>query len=124
MNVRGHYVYRVYDADERLIYIGATSDLMKRWDAHEALSWWYELAERVDAEPYPTRYAAFAAEMVAIQEEQPAFNIRHRTDGPELTGADADLARQWRQRPGNYFYSLALIDRLNAMSAAAVSSAA
>lgn len=112
-HVRGHFVYRAYDADGRLIYIGATSELMNRWDQHEALSWWYEMAAWVEAEPYPTRDAAFAAEMVAIQEEQPAFNIRHTTDGPVLTEADAQVAWNWRSQPFHSFTSMALIDRVN-----------
>ena len=110
-------VYRVFDANGRLIYIGSTRDLVSRFAQHERLSWWHELIADVTAVAYPEMDAARAAEEVAIQEEQPAFNVRHTTDGPVLTPADAEVAWRWRQA-GGYFQSLALIDRLNEFRAA------
>lgn len=105
-------VYRVYDKDGRLIYIGASVDVQSRLVTHERYSWWHGLIAEVTTTDYPTADAALAAELVAIQEEQPAFNVRHTTNGPVLTDADAEYALAWRREPYHYFNSMALINRV------------
>jgi predicted GIY-YIG superfamily endonuclease len=110
-------VYRVYDTTGRLIYIGSTRDIVSRFAQHERLSWWHELVADVQTVAYPTQDAAAAAEQVAIQEEQPAFNVAHTTEGPVLTEADAQVARRWAEEPGHFLTVLALIDRLNTFRA-------
>lgn len=71
-----HVVYRVYDADERLLYIGVTVDLKNRLRVHGYQSPWYVDAARVDAESFPDRPTAFDAEAYAIREEAPLHNVR------------------------------------------------
>lgn len=73
-----HVVYRVYDADERLLYIGATGDIQNRLRVHGYQSPWYVQAARVDIEAFPDRPTAFAAEAYAIREESPLHNVRSK----------------------------------------------
>ncbi len=94
-------VYRLYDADDRLIYIGASHHLPERMRAHELSSWFYSLIYRLDYADYPTRFDALAAEAVAIQEEAPVFNVRHRQehyrdrDFADWTAEDIHACREW-----------------------------
>jgi hypothetical protein len=92
-------LYRVFDADDRLIYVGASHVLHFRMQTHEARSWWYGLARRVAWEFHPTKESAFAAESVALQEEQPVFNVRGtgraEDDFSHWTTEDARACEQW-----------------------------
>jgi predicted GIY-YIG superfamily endonuclease len=98
-------LYRIYDARERLIYIGATSDLPARLRFHERMTWWHTLAARVESEELPDRRAAFIAEALAIQEEQPAFNSKHtgRKEGDYSTWTLDDLraCKAWASSHGH-----------------------
>lgn len=69
------YVYRVYDADGRLIYVGETGDLVQRLQYHHLKAWWGSQMDRVNAKVYPTRDLALAAERSAIRDEDPRWNI-------------------------------------------------
>lgn len=92
-------LYRVFDANDRLIYVGASHVLHFRMETHATKSWWSALARRVAWEFHPTKESALAAEAVAIQEEQPPFNVRHtgrkETDWTHLTADDEACARAW-----------------------------
>ena len=91
-------VYRVFDADDRLIYIGATKNLKDRMGNHRSLKWWHSLVARVETERHVDMESAFAAEAAAIAAERPAFNRTHTghyyTPMP-LTAADLDVCRAW-----------------------------
>lgn len=70
------YVYRCYDADDQLVYVGQTGNVEQRMKAHRhgkvgALMARYEVAG-----PYPTRDAALTAEARAIAAEKPLINRR------------------------------------------------
>lgn len=77
-------VYRAYDADDRLIYVGATGNIERRLSNHRSTSWWSSLARRVEVERHPAMPDALRAETEAIRTERPAFNMQH-------------VARDWRQ---------------------------
>lgn len=92
-----HHVYRIYDAADRLIYIGATSNLAERIKGHlyvkddgphchPVLSVGRRMA-RYTAEEFPTRAEAFAAEREAIRAERPELNTR----GVEMLETDYTL---------------------------------
>lgn len=81
---RDHYVYRVYDDADRLLYVGCSQDLKKRWQEHRgsSLSPWTDFAARFKvAGPYPYR-AARLLEGRTIEAEQPWFNetLARRTE--------------------------------------------
>lgn len=78
-----HFVYRIYDRDGALLYIGATSNLDQRMSAHARTKAWpgchpvITIGERMDrwvATEYETRSEAFAAERAAIRDECPLLN--------------------------------------------------
>lgn len=97
-----HYVYRIYDTRERLIYVGCTSNLFGRLKAHQLNSWWVHMAARVKAKVYADSGAALAVERDAIDTEHPRWNLRgswkHRARWSEQDYADY-LRCYLQQRP-------------------------
>jgi len=91
-----HYVYRCYDADERLLYIGCTHDIGTRFAVHQS-SWSnpvsavlnLRMVRHTEAE-YPNKAAARRAEREVLVDErvaQPAgrdtfggLRVRHERD--------------------------------------------
>lgn len=78
----GDVVYRVYDEDDELLYVGMSSRVYYRLRSHESTQWWWGLAATVSIRRYSDRQAARSAEIWAIRTERPVFNIagKHRTD--------------------------------------------
>lgn len=70
-----HYVYRVYDRDGCLIYIGCSKDLFARLAAHATTSWWADQACSVVAKVYPSRQIARDVERRSIANERPRWNL-------------------------------------------------
>ncbi|GGX40372.1 GIY-YIG nuclease family protein [Streptomyces noursei] len=93
-------LYRLYDASDRLLYVGISADPEKRWKGHSVYSsrWWKHVAKRV-VEWHDDRYLALAHEYLAILRERPVHNRRrtppHTTLWPNRTAAAllADLPR-------------------------------
>jgi predicted GIY-YIG superfamily endonuclease len=73
-----HYVYRCYDADGDLLYIGCTQRLEVRMRVHEKQSQWYPDMVRMTVEEYSSVTAGFDAEAEAIGRENPYWNNMHR----------------------------------------------
>jgi len=68
-------LYRFFDADGALLYVGITANLGDRFRAHRAQQpWWPSVASRT-VELHEDRWAAAAAEIHAIRTERPAHNI-------------------------------------------------
>lgn len=79
-----HWVYRCYDNQGRLVYVGSTADLFGRLDQHRKTSWWAPTVARVTAKVYPDGPTGRVAEREAIRDEVPRWNLsgkwigRHR----------------------------------------------
>lgn len=81
---RPHFVYRIFDADDALIYIGCARDVESRLTLHCARSsqsprsWAIRRRMvRHTVEEFPTKAAARAAEAEAIRSERPELNVLH-----------------------------------------------
>ncbi|MBZ6290342.1 GIY-YIG nuclease family protein [Streptomyces olivaceus] len=68
-------LYRFFDTDGALLYVGITYDIEQRFASHSNSSpWWKDIAsERI--EWHETRSLALAAESAAIKAERPRYNI-------------------------------------------------
>lgn len=77
---RPHVVYRCYDADDRLLYIGCTSNLSHRMTAHRSRSPWATDIARITTEDLPGRAVALYVEAQAIRAESPLHNKVHNLD--------------------------------------------
>ncbi|GGV45971.1 GntR family transcriptional regulator [Streptomyces spectabilis] len=70
-------LYRLYDVDDRLLYVGISGAPKMRMKAHAAdKPWWPEVATR-DFEWFDTREQAAEAEVEAIRQQQPLHNHTH-----------------------------------------------
>lgn len=75
-------LYRFFDADEQLLYIGIAYDPNLRRHQHSKASWRDLVAKQV-IEWHPTRDAAAEAERIAIAAELPLHNTQHHpVNGP------------------------------------------
>ncbi len=73
-------VYRFYAADDRLLYVGITDDLLRRWAEHQKSSDWFPLAVRAEWTWYDSREEAAMAETLEIRRDLPEWN--HAKRGP------------------------------------------
>lgn len=75
-SARQSRIYRLYSADDRLLYVGATINLQQRLRDHgQDKGWWPEVARTEVSEPYESWGLAHAAEIEAIRAEQPVYNV-------------------------------------------------
>lgn len=74
-------LYRHYDADGALLYVGITKWPSQRDVGHTYDSVWVEFADRVVAQWLSGREEATAAERAAIAAERPVFNKKHAAPG-------------------------------------------
>lgn len=73
-----HYLYRVWNAENELMYVGVTINVRQRFTMHRAAGWWPEGAQHT-VEEFPNRADAEAAETAAIIAEVPKLNVIHST---------------------------------------------
>jgi len=69
-----HALYRHYDADGRLLYVGITDSLQERQKQHSYASEWADKVAKTEVEYALTRAHAADLERVAIRHEAPMFN--------------------------------------------------
>lgn len=78
-------VYRFYDSENNLLYVGMTHDLDERWATHERIQpWWLDVVRR-EFTWYDTRAAAEEVETTAAAVEKPRYHrIGNRTASGEV----------------------------------------
>lgn len=74
-----YIVYRYFDADDNLLYVGQTHSFFARLHAHERNSSWFGLVASVTLERFETEAEMKAAEIVAIRNEESLYN---KADNP------------------------------------------
>jgi predicted GIY-YIG superfamily endonuclease len=75
---RPQYLYRWFDDQGNLLYIGITVDLRRRIKQHERSARWYEGAAMMTVEKFDSREAVARAEREAIVAEKPRYNITYQ----------------------------------------------
>lgn len=71
-------LYRHFDDQDVLLYVGITDTLGERTNnGHARSSDWVQFAERAEAEWYDSREEASAAEREAVRGERPVFNRQY-----------------------------------------------
>lgn len=84
-------VYRHYDKEGTLLYVGCSVDPTFRFVLHAYTAAWHSYSAKCDVEWYHNRADALRAERAAIESEDPIFNVRDSRLGPGL--AEAYLAQ-------------------------------
>ena len=72
-----HQLYRHWDAEERLLYVGISLSAVGRLSQHRKTALWYERIAKVTIENFNSREELEAAEKEAIKREKPLHNIKH-----------------------------------------------
>lgn len=95
--MRPAVVYRFFDIEGGLLYVGMTSQGVLRWAAHaKDQPWWFDVAT-VTVEHYSSMASALDAEEAAIRTEQPRWNTVYR---PPLVIRPPEIRRH---RTGSLF---------------------
>ena len=74
-------LYRHFDKDGALLYVGISCNAITRLKQHEHDSGWAAEIARVDIEHFASREEALAAERAAIKNERPKHNVVHNRSG-------------------------------------------
>jgi predicted GIY-YIG superfamily endonuclease len=75
------YVYRLYDADDNLLYVGLSDVPEKRTKTHKHRRDFSAPPVRTTLTEYASREEAAAAERAAIESELPLHNITYKPGG-------------------------------------------
>jgi predicted GIY-YIG superfamily endonuclease len=75
LNAPPTVVYRFYDADDRLLYVGITDEPKQRWRWHARNARWWPDAVRRTLSWHELRSDSAAEEARAIREEHPLHNV-------------------------------------------------
>jgi hypothetical protein len=67
-------LYRHFDADNNLLYVGISLSAVNRLSQHKNKKWFYDIV-RIDVEWFDDRDLASNAELKAIRTERPKFNV-------------------------------------------------
>lgn len=95
-------LYRLFDAEERLLYVGVAFDPAERWKEHaKSKPWWCDVARKA-VEWRESRTDALVAEADAIRTERPLYNVKDsnvsRSAGPRPHAAPRVKPRGWKDR--------------------------
>ena len=74
-------LYRHYDAEDRLLYVGISLSTVSRLAQHKDSAKWFGALAKVTVQLFDTREAALEAEAHAIAVEDPIFNRRRPPPG-------------------------------------------
>jgi hypothetical protein len=91
-------LYRHFDADGNLLYVGISLSVLHRLRRHRQKSAWFGRIVRITIERFATREIALAAEKAAIQVEHPRFNCVHTGSRMKEPEPLERLAVRMRQR--------------------------
>jgi len=88
-------LYRHFDGQGELLYVGVSLSTVKRLGQHKNHSHWYDRIAKVEIQKFPTRKEALRAEREAVSSEQPLCNINLKKKPEEKSAfEEAEKARQ------------------------------
>ena len=94
-SIRPSVLYRQFDAQGVLLYIGISGAFADRLRAHRGHAPWFTEIKTITLEHYPTHGQAAIAELNAIRTEQPRYNTCHMG---ESAAASARRAKRIESR--------------------------
>lgn len=110
-------LYRFFDGEGQLLYVGITKKLAQRWTYHSKTKPWWPQVDRREVEWHETREDAESAEVEAIRNEDPLHNVTHsrrlRPGRPEgQSEIDIAASRQFTKLTKAMNEKIALVDRI------------
>lgn len=70
-------LYRHFDKDGMLLYVGISMSFLHRQVAHRRVKPWFDQIVNITLEHFPSRREALDAETLAIRKESPKYNRSH-----------------------------------------------
>lgn len=74
LNNQDWVLYRHYDCDENLLYVGLSGNFLSRTHQHQRNSGWFHLISTIKITHYATKQEMVDAELLAIKTENPIWN--------------------------------------------------
>lgn len=68
-------LYRHFDSDDNLLYIGVSTSILRRLSNHKSNAYWYDQIAKITIENFDTKKEMYEAEKKAIVAEKPRFNV-------------------------------------------------
>lgn len=87
------HLYRHFDANGELLYVGISLSAINRLAQHKGASHWFNEIARVDITCYPDRKSVIDAESAAITNENPKHNLK-RPPQSVMSDAQAEASRR------------------------------
>ena len=97
-----NYLYRHFDGEGRLLYVGISLSAVTRLAQHKLSSKWFDDIATVTIEKYEDREQAQTAEREAIRKEKPVYNIHHKEDKTAIEILADQSRKQLFQRIVNF----------------------
>ena len=95
-------LYRAYDENENLIYIGQSTKFLERMKQHIKSSEWSGLVDTWKLQRFDTQEKLLTHEKIAIKKEKPLYNKTHnlyyRQNMEELKSENKKLTRVIKQK--------------------------
>lgn len=73
-------LYRWWDADGKILYIGKSIAVLSRAESHRNRSKFFDEAVMMTMERYPDELTLAQAEVAAINAERPPYNVAHNRE--------------------------------------------
>lgn len=80
-------LYRYYDKNNVLLYVGISVNAVYRFTQHKNKSSWVDDIERIEIEKFESKKEASEAEVKAIRNEKPLYNVIHQGDSEDFIQA-------------------------------------
>jgi hypothetical protein len=85
-----HALYRIFDADNELLYVGITNNPTGRMMDHLRSQWWAPRITQITFEHFGDRGELKTAERRAITTEGPVYNVAHAREWSQDIEDDTD----------------------------------
>ncbi len=105
-------LYRHYDVDNNLLYVGISLSWQKRLKEHKVSSW-YKKISNVTLEHHESREKAMYYEREAIKKEKPLYNIQNNNTLKEVNKASKEILDKSQNRFMGNFVNFKLSYSLN-----------
>ena len=101
MTMKKYYLYRFYDKNEELLYVGVSLNYLMRISQHRSIAEWFDSVANVRIERCKNRLDMYQKEIRAVQKESPLHNIQH-TEKFSLTKRK-NIPKSGKTKPEIYY---------------------
>ena len=71
-----YFLYKVFDKNKQLLYVGFTNNISRRFSQHKGKEW-FKLMASFESIPFATEIECKEAEEDCIKEQNPVYNLQH-----------------------------------------------